>query len=68
MFWYPSGPIFKSNFQNGTKNKSKKNVFIVTMLLVELELIKTFEIDKDKKCAVRPSTLKINALLNSWSA
>ena len=47
MFWYPSGPIFKSNLQNGTKIKSNFFlVFIVTMLLVELELIKTFEIDK----------------------
>ena len=24
MFWYPPGPIFKSNFQNGARNKPEK--------------------------------------------
>ena len=45
MFWYPPGPIFQSNFQNGARNKHKKikkvNIDAIR-ILNELELRQHF--------------------------
>ena len=47
MFWYPSGPIFKSNFQNGAKHKpeKEKKLNIDTVIVVNvLELQQDFDV------------------------
>ena len=46
MFWYPSGPIFKSNFQNGARNKPEKNKKLIidaVRILNEPELRQHFD-------------------------
>ena len=45
-FWYPSGPIFKSNFQNGARNKPekiKKLIIDAVRILNEPELRQHFD-------------------------
>ena len=46
MFWYPPGPIFKSNFQNGARNKPekiKKLIIDAVRILNGLELRQHFD-------------------------
>ena len=47
MFWYLSGPISKSNFQNGAKHKHEKikKLNIATVIVVNvLELQQDFDV------------------------